>query len=119
MHQYGKTRYFKFLFLRVLNLIYLVENEQTRPLLLFYPREFELQSRFIRYLYIDCTWAPCKLTEDLGVARVDERIVDVVTRSHRRLAPATRHSIMLRSQSTMVFLDRPDKIIALHRAKLA
>jgi len=59
--------------------------------------------------YISLYVASCKLTEDLGVARVDERVVDVVTRSHRRFAPATRHSIMLRGQSAIVFLGRSDK----------
>jgi len=38
------------------------------------------------------------LTKDLGVANVDERLVHFVRRSHRRLAPATRHLIMLRSR---------------------
>lgn len=48
------------------------------------------------------------LTEDFGVARVDERLVNVVTRSYRCLAPVTRHSIMLRSQRDSSSPDRPD-----------
>lgn len=65
----NQTRYFKFLFLCVLNLIYLVQTDQTRQLLLSYPREFELQSRFIRRLYIDCTWRHVNLPKT-SVSRV-------------------------------------------------
>jgi len=36
----------------------------------------------------------CGLTKDLGIANIDERL-NFVARLHRRLAPATRHSIIL------------------------
>lgn len=52
-------------------------------------------------LYIDCIVVSHRLTKDLGVANVDERLMDFVSRSHRRLASATRHSIMLRSRSVV------------------
>lgn len=64
---------------------------------LFRPRDLELRSRLVRRLYIDRIVSR-GLTKDLGVANIDERLVDFVGRSHRRLAPATRHFIILRSR---------------------
>lgn len=84
--------------------IYLIENGQFRTLgnnsiiVILSTNSISTCSPVDR-LYV----TSCELTKDLGVTRVDERIVDVVTRSHRRLAPATRHSIMLRSQSARWF----------------